>query len=124
MNAAQIFAELNAAIENSLIVPNTLLPEKLHGKDIEQKNADGTVEILVGGQPLKTLAKKVNKPKSAKEKRAEQQAEKKRRTEIYQFQVNREESLEYTGVNEHLQYQAEIRFVAMLVKCGVIDLDD
>lgn len=124
MNAAQIFAELNAAIEKNLIVPNTLLPESLYGKDIERKNADGSVEVLVGGQPLKMLAKKANKPKSAKEKRAEQKAEKKRRTEIYQFQASREESLEYTGVNEHLQYQAEIRFVAMLVKMNIVDLDD
>lgn len=124
MNAAQIFAELNAAIENSLVIPNTLLPEKLHGKDIEQKNADGTVEVLVGGQPLKMLAKKANKPKSAKEKRAEQKAEKGRHIETYKIQAEHSETLEYTGVNEHLQYQAEIRFVAMLVKCGVIDLDD
>lgn len=124
MNANEIFGELNAAIENSLVIPNTLLPESLHGKDIKQKNADGTVEVLVGGQPLKMLARKANKPKSAKEKRAEQQAEKKRRTEIYQFQASREESLEYTGVNEHLQYQAEIRFVAMLVKMNIVDLDD
>lgn len=124
MNANEIFGELNAAIENSLIVPNTLLPESLHGKDIEQKNADGSVEVLVGGQPLKMLARKANKPKSAKEKRAEQKAEKGRRIEIYATQAEYSESLEYTSIDERLQYQAEIRFVAMLVKMDIVDLDD
>lgn len=124
MNANQIFAEVNAAIENSLIIPNTLLPERLHGKNIVQKNADGTIDTLVGGKPLKLLVKALNKPKSPAQQKAEQKAKKTRRTEIYRTQAEHSETLEYTDIDERLQYQAEIRFVAMLMKIDVIDLED
>jgi hypothetical protein len=122
--ADQIFAELDATIEDCFDVDSATLPEAFRGK------RDRT--------SLKSLAKKVYKTSKEKDPRAKSvkfetvngkrkitkaTRERLQAIEAYAKMAEANNALEF-ATNEDRLYRAELNFCSMLVKVGILSEED
>lgn len=125
MNANQIFAELNAAINKMIVVPNNLLPTKLHGKTKTRRFSDGSTETEEGSRPLTYLINHLKKSEPTSESREEMiKKEKARRVEEYAKQVASSGQISFVEINDHDLRLKEMQFAVAMKDKGVILLTE
>lgn len=123
--ADQLFAELDAAIEESFEVDCNSLPEKFKGKRKARKL--GSIANQLG-----IKSKKVKDPRAVSCKFETVNCERKitkatkerlRVIEAYAKQAAANNELEFE-TNEDRLYNAQLTFCGMLVKVGILDAED
>lgn len=119
MKADQIFAEITEVFESVVEITNESLPKELKtaGGKSHKDNGDEVCRkwVHVSGD----LDKALNKETAA----AKLKREKTRRKEIYREQAVTQ-TITAIEIDELGQYQAELRFVSMLIKVGVLTIED
>ena len=106
----QMLADLKAACEEAIWVPNELLPERYH-------------DNREGGSTLQRMNKIYDAEIVPNLEYRQMQAEKAVRIEKYTKQYEAEGKFDY-DVNEHKQYHNEQSFCSGLVKAGLLGSDD
>lgn len=125
MNTAQIFAELDAAINKMIVVPNSLLPKKLHGKTKTRRFSDGSTETEEGSRTLIYLINHLKKDTPKKESREEMiKKEKARRIEEYTRQVETSGEITLIEINDYDLRIKEMQFAITMKEHGVILLTE
>lgn len=115
--AKRLLSNLADELEEAIFVPNSVLPEKFHGrKEYEgYKLEDGKLEKQFG-RSLKSL-KKVSK-------QIEEDELDNRESAILSYSSNYDnnEPISYTKINERKQNNAELAFFNVFVKMGIIEV--
>lgn len=116
-NAKRLLSNLADELEEAIFVPNSVLPEKFHGK----KEYDGY--MMEKGKLEKRFGRSL-KSLNKKQKEIEENELDNRESVILDYASNyaNNEPISYLRINERKQNNAELAFFNVFAKMGIIEV--